>query len=196
MADDALDAEWAAALDEQRTTEENISSGDAQTENSDGMMDEWANAMEESGDIESENNQPQDDMMDVDWAAALEEQQAEEGISTPPEARENTTAIQSKPKSPKGIQILLKIPLEISVSLGETRMFINDLMQLGQGSIIELNKIAGADMDLLVNGKYLGRGEVVVVNEHFGIRINHIASPEERIKSLGQGGRRPLGKSM
>ena len=80
---------------------------------------------------------------------------------------------------------LLSIPVEVSVRLGDTRLVINDLMQLGQGSIIELEKLAGSELDLMINDVVMGRGEVVVVNDRFGLRITEIVSPEARIKGLG-----------
>jgi flagellar motor switch protein FliN/FliY len=94
-----------------------------------------------------------------------------------------------KPREKKekvsSMDILLDIPLEISAELGRTRMIISDLLQLGQGSVIELNKLAGEPLEILVNQKLIARGEVVVVNEKFGIRLTDIISPLERIKQLG-----------
>lgn len=71
------------------------------------------------------------------------------------------------------------------MELGRTKMLINDLLQLGQGSVIELTKLAGEPMEILVNNKLVARGEVVVVNEKFGIRLTDIVSPMERVQSLG-----------
>lgn len=84
----------------------------------------------------------------------------------------------------KDIEFLLDIPLELTVQLGKTKMLIKDLLQLGQGSVIELEKLAGEPMEILVNNKLVARGEVVVVNEKFGIRLTDIISPSERIKQL------------
>ncbi len=86
--------------------------------------------------------------------------------------------------SKRDIRFLLDIPLTINVEIGRTRMLINDLLQLGQGSIVELDKLAGEPMEVLVNNKVIARGEVVVVNEKFGIRLTDIVSPTERIKQL------------
>lgn len=80
---------------------------------------------------------------------------------------------------------VLDIPLEISVELGRTRMLVNDLLQLSQGSIVELTKLAGDPMEIFVNGKLFARGEAVVVNEKFGVRLTEIVSPAERVKTLG-----------
>lgn len=85
---------------------------------------------------------------------------------------------------PDNISFILDIPLQLSVELGRTRMIINDLLQLGQGSVVELEKLAGEPLDVLVNNRLVARGEVVVVNEKFGIRLTDIISPIERIEKL------------
>jgi flagellar motor switch protein FliN/FliY len=72
----------------------------------------------------------------------------------------------------------------VSVELGRTRMLINELLQLGQGSVIELEKLAGEPMEIYVNNRMIARGEVVVVNEKFGVRLTDIISPAERIRQL------------
>ena len=83
------------------------------------------------------------------------------------------------------IDLILDIPLNISVELGKVKMLVNDLLQLGQGSIIDLSKPAGEPLEIYVNGKLVARGEVVVVDEKYGIRVTDIVSPLERVKSLG-----------
>lgn len=85
----------------------------------------------------------------------------------------------------KDLDFILDIPLEISVELGRTNMLVNDLLQLARGSVIELSKLAEEPMDIYINRKLFARGEVVVVNEKFGIRLTDIVSPAERVKSLG-----------
>jgi flagellar motor switch protein FliN len=87
-------------------------------------------------------------------------------------------------ESTRDLDFILDIPLEVSVELGRTKMLINDLLQLGQGSVIELNKLAGEPLEILVNRKLVARGEVVVVNEKFGVRLTDVISPMERIKQL------------
>jgi flagellar motor switch protein FliN len=82
------------------------------------------------------------------------------------------------------LDFILDIPLEVTVEMGRTKMLINDLLQLGQGSVIELNRLAGEPLDILVNSKLVARGEVVVVGEKFGIRLTDIVSPMERVKRL------------
>lgn len=83
------------------------------------------------------------------------------------------------------INFLLDIPLQVTVELGKTKMAINDLLQLGQGSVIELPKLVGEPLEVLVNNKLVARGEAVMVNEKFGIRLTDIISPMERIEGLG-----------
>lgn len=90
-----------------------------------------------------------------------------------------------KPKTPHNIDMLLDVTLPISIELGRTSMPIQDILNLGPGSVVELSKLAGEPVDLLVNNKMIARGEVVVVDENFGIRVTSMVSQEERIKSLG-----------
>lgn len=124
---------------------------------------------------------------DFDWEKSLEETKPQ--VADVPEVEPVSRSTASAPKETteklSNIEILLDIPLEISAELGRTRMIINDLLQLGQGSVIELNKLAGEPLEILVNQKLIARGEVVVVNEKFGIRLTDIISPLERIKQLG-----------
>ncbi len=87
-------------------------------------------------------------------------------------------------ESSRRLDMLLDVPLEVNVELGRTRMTIQDLLQLGPGSVIELDKVAGEALDILVNGRLVARGEAVVVNDKFGIRITDIVSPQERIQRL------------
>ncbi|MEZ0328020.1 MAG: flagellar motor switch protein FliN [Dissulfuribacterales bacterium] len=82
------------------------------------------------------------------------------------------------------LDFILDIPLDIAVELGRTKMQIRDLLQLGQGSIVTLNKLAGEPAEIYINQKLIGRGEVVVINEKFGIRLNEIISPADRVKNL------------
>jgi flagellar motor switch protein FliN/FliY len=82
------------------------------------------------------------------------------------------------------LDLILDIPLTVSVELGRSKMLINDLLQLGQGSVIELTKLVGEPLEVLVNNKLVARGEVVVVNDKFGVRLTEIVSPMERVQSL------------
>ena len=90
----------------------------------------------------------------------------------------------SHTNAPPNMDFLLDIPLEISVELGRTKMLINELLKLGQGSVIELSKLAGETLEILANQKLVARGEVVVVNEKYGVRLTEIMSPIERIERL------------
>lgn len=84
----------------------------------------------------------------------------------------------------QNLDFILDIPLKVTVELGRTTLPIKDLLQLGQGSVLELDKLAGEPLEILVNGKLVAKGEVVVVNEKFGIRLTDIISPIERIETL------------
>jgi flagellar motor switch protein FliN/FliY len=87
-------------------------------------------------------------------------------------------------RSSLDMNFILDIPLTLNVELGRSRMLISELLQLGQGSVIELTKLAGEPMDIYVNQRLIARGEVVVVNEKFGIRLTDIVSPAERVNKL------------
>ena len=84
----------------------------------------------------------------------------------------------------RNLDLILDIPLRVTVELGRTKMVVSDLLNLGQGSVIELNKLAGEPMEVLVNDKLVARGEAVVVNEKFGIRLTDIISPADRVEQL------------
>lgn len=88
------------------------------------------------------------------------------------------------PAPPKNIDFILDIPMQVTVQVGSTKMVIRELLQLGQGSVIELEKLAGEPMEVLVNNKLVARGEVVVVNEKFGVRLTDVISAAERVQQL------------
>ncbi len=100
-------------------------------------------------------------------------------------AAQTGTAVQdeSSPQDPN-LDRILDIPLVLSAQLGNTRMLIKDLLQLGPGSIVELDKLAGEPLEVLVNERLVARGEVVMVNEKFGIRLTDVISPTERVNKL------------
>lgn len=87
--------------------------------------------------------------------------------------------------TPRNLDLILDIPVTLAVELGRTKMVIEEILQLGQGSVLELDKLAGEPLDILVQGRPIGKGEVVVVNEKLGIRLTDIISPAERIQKLG-----------
>lgn len=102
--------------------------------------------------------------------------------------KEGKTGPETNPAPSKefsNLEFILDIPLEVTVELGRAKMLISELLHLGQGSVIELTKLAGEPMEILVNQKLIARGEVVVVNEKFGVRLTDIISPAERVKQLG-----------
>ena len=86
--------------------------------------------------------------------------------------------------SQKNLKLILDIPLRVSVELGRTKMPVSELLNLGQGSVIELNKLAGEPMEVLINDKLIARGEAVVINEKFGVRLTDIISTKERVEQL------------
>lgn len=85
----------------------------------------------------------------------------------------------------RGLDLLLDIPLEVSVEVGRSRILVRDLLQLQEGSLVELDKLAGEPLDLYVNSRLIARGEAVVVNDKFGLRLTDVVSPSERIENLG-----------
>jgi len=140
------------------------------------------------GDQEKKDKDLDQDKLAEDWAAALESgEEIEEGKPFDKGAKKvNFTELEeTRHTGPaKELDFILDIPLEVTVEMGRTRMLINDLLQIGQGSVIELNRMAGEPLDILINNKLIARGEVVVVSEKFGIRITDIVSPLERVKRL------------
>ena len=118
-----------------------------------------------------ENFEELEDLDDID-AAGEEDGELEDAGETAP------------PGETKSLDLILDIPLTVTVELGRSKMLINDLLQLGQGSVIELAKLVGEPLEVLVNQKLVARGEVVVVNEKFGVRLTDIVSPMERVQSL------------
>jgi flagellar motor switch protein FliN/FliY len=98
-----------------------------------------------------------------------------------PEFQEQVRTTQA---TTKDINFILDIPLEVTVVIGRTKILVQELLQLGQGSVVALEKLAGEPMEVFVNDRLIGRGEVVVVNERFGIRLTDIISPAERVKQL------------
>lgn len=98
--------------------------------------------------------------------------------------REEPAAPPKTHEPPLSLDYLLDVPLTISVRVGESRMLIKDLLQLGQGSVVELDKLAGEPMEVLINDQLVARGDVVLVNDKYGIRLTDIVSPIDRVKKL------------
>ncbi len=138
--------------------------------------DDWAAAMAEQG-VDEDTDAEADD-----WAAAMAEQdEIEEDVEA--------VAFENFDESGPGalsqdLDTILDIPVSISMEVGRTAITIRNLLQLNQGSVIELDRLAGEPLDVLVNGTLIAHGEVVVVNEKFGIRMTDVISPQERIKRL------------
>ena len=137
----------------------------------------------------SEDDVDQDAMAD-EWAAAMEEQAEVDG--PPSTDDEPEVAAMDELNEPsddcfKGdvkLDVILDIPVTIAMEIGRSKISIRNLLQLNQGSVVELDRLAGEPMDVLVNGTLVAHGEVVVVNEKFGIRLTDVISPAERIKNL------------
>src|SRR5690554_4490382 len=117
-----------------------------------------------------------------DWAAAMQEQADAEAAVSTVELDEFDAGAKNGP-SPE-LELILDIPVSISMEVGRTSITIRNLLQLNQGSVIELDRLAGEPLDVLVNGTLIAHGEVVMVNEKFGIRLTDVVSPSERIKKL------------
>ena len=101
---------------------------------------------------------------------------------SPPSSSEGTDA---DVKREDNLDLLLDIPLEITIELGRTKMLINDLLKLGQGAVIELSKEAGETLEILANNRLIAKGDVVEVNKKYGVRLTEVISPVERLEKLG-----------
>ncbi len=113
--------------------------------------------------------------------------EVEAGLEQVAGAAEDVSQTASKiaGKKSQTLDFLLDVTLQVSVEVGRARMTIQDLLQLGQGSVMELEKLAGEPLDIYVNGRAVARGEAVIVNEKFGVRLTDIISPDERVEGLG-----------
>jgi len=141
------------------------------------------------------DNQDDDQSMDDPWGAAIAEQaQAEAEALQAQQAQQAASAAvfkdfsgtPSKNETHNDIDFILDIPVQLTVELGRTKIAIKNLLQLAQGSVVELDGMAGEPMDVLVNGCLIAQGEVVVVNDKFGIRLTDIITPSERIRKLNK----------
>jgi len=127
--------------------------------------DDWAEAMAEQAEVETAADAVEEDN------PAAEFDNLEDTSAGPVDREAN-------------MDVILDIPVTISMEIGRTRISIRNLLQLNQGSVVELDRLAGEPMDVLVNGTLVAHGEVVVVNEKFGIRLTDVISPAERVKKL------------
>jgi flagellar motor switch protein FliN/FliY len=121
---------------------------------------------------------------DLSWDDVQEELKATSKTDISVASFDEISRTEKKGQTALDIDFILDIPLTLTVELGRSRMLISDLLQLGQGSVVELSKIAGEPMEVYVNQRLIARGEVVVVNEKFGVRLTDIISPAERINKL------------
>ncbi|GIZ52678.1 flagellar motor switch protein FliN [Noviherbaspirillum aridicola] len=125
-----------------------------------------------------------------DWGAAIAEQaQAEAAAAAkqaPADVFQEFSGAGIKTGTHNDIDFILDIPVQLTVELGRTKIAIKNLLQLAQGSVVELDGLAGEPMDVLVNGCLIAQGEVVVVNDKFGIRLTDIITPSERIRKLNK----------
>ena len=133
------------------------------------------------------------DAMADEWAAALAESKPETASEVHP-AADHVSPASFQNFSPttttsagNDISMILDIPVQLTVELGRTRIPIKHILQLAQGSVVELEALAGEPMDVLVNGYLIAQGEVVVVNDKFGIRLTDIVTPSERMRRLSKG---------
>ncbi|MFV2059321.1 MAG: flagellar motor switch protein FliN [Gammaproteobacteria bacterium] len=133
---------------------------ESETPDESDVMDEWADALNEAGDTQSS------DSGDVEKAELQN-------------LKDNSTG-----SNDVSMEVLLDIPVTISMEIGRTKINIRNLLQLNQGSVVELDRLAGEPLDVIVNGTLIAHGEVVVVNEKFGIRLTDVISPAERVKKL------------
>ncbi|MFJ2465851.1 MULTISPECIES: flagellar motor switch protein FliN [unclassified Pseudomonas] len=138
------------------------------------LADEWAAALEETGDGQADI----DALLAADAGASSSDRLTMEEFGSVPKNNDPVTL------DGPNLDVILDIPVSISMEVGSTDINIRNLLQLNQGSVIELDRLAGEPLDVLVNGTLIAHGEVVVVNEKFGIRLTDVISPSERIKKL------------
>lgn len=127
--------------------------------------------------------------MDDDWAAAMAEQAQAEAAASPAQPAQifpSFTDATGKASMMNELDMILDIPVQISVELGRAKITIKNLLQLAHGSLVELDAMAGEPMSVFVNGTLIAQGEVVVVNDKFGIRLTDIITPSERMRKLGR----------
>lgn len=146
-------------------------SEDGENTDQDAMADDWAAAMAEQGD---KSGQDDTDAVSAETSANVQPAPMDELAATP------SASVNGAPD----LDVIMDIPVSISMEVGNTEISIRNLLQLNQGSVIELDRLAGEPLDVLVNGTLIAHGEVVVVNEKFGIRMTDVISPSERIKKL------------
>lgn len=133
----------------------------------------------------SDEQKGADEALADEWTAALEEQGPDGGGAEAAEFEQLQADGAAEFGGDVKMDAILDVPVTIAMEIGRSRINIRNLLQLNQGSVVELDRLAGEPMDVLVNGTLIAQGEVVVVNEKFGIRLTDIVSPADRIKKLG-----------
>jgi flagellar motor switch protein FliN/FliY len=134
-----------------------------------------------------ENGEATEQVADDDWAAALAEQEhAAPAPSAPAAIFQPLSSELPQATGGRDIDMILDIPVQLTVELGRTKLPIKSLLQLAQGSVVELDGMAGEPMNVFVNGCLIAQGEVVVVNDRFGIRLTDVITPSERIRKLNR----------
>lgn len=178
------DDDWASAMSEQQDNEPAADD------------DPWAEAMAEQAAAEQGAGSGDDDP----WAEALAEQEAFESsadeapaAAAPPAAPQSAGERVFRPLdrgkevgAPRDLEMIMDIPVKLTVELGRTKLTIKQLLELTQGSVVELDGLAGEPMDILINGYLIAQGEVVVVDDKYGIRITEIITPSERVQKLNR----------
>ncbi len=149
--------------------------------------DDWAAAMNEQSEAETTTTEAPTEGGDADWGAAMEEQATQEvaaaGVEQAP--MQNLEAeVGGICMGDASLDVILDIPVNISMEIGASKISIRNLLKLNQGSVVELDRLAGEPLDVLVNGTLIAHGEVVVVNEKYGIRLTDVISAAERIQKL------------
>jgi flagellar motor switch protein FliN/FliY len=161
----------------------------SEDENQEETGDDWAAAMQEQSDSESAAESGVEVEAEADWGDALQEQNDAENLESAQfkELEQNAEHSVKTDVSAEDLKldVILDVPVNISMEIGRTQINIRNLLQLNQGSVIELDRFAGEPMDVLVNGTLIAHGEVVVVNDKFGIRLTDVVSPTDRVKKLG-----------
>lgn len=189
--------EWADALNEQGASEQTDAPATPDTEpEATGAEDAWGDALAEQSESESASAEDA-------WGDALAEQTESETTDEPAADTSDSVVNKDEPRAEssnifkpledgtgsggsRDLDMIMEIPVTLSVELGQTRLTIRELLDLSQGSIIELDGLAGEPMDIQINGYLIAQGEVVVVDDRYGIRITDIITPSERIHKLNR----------
>ncbi|HLS42867.1 MAG TPA: flagellar motor switch protein FliN [Paenalcaligenes sp.] len=167
---DQLDTDWEAAMAEQLAGSQSSSQTGTQADGlSQGLDDDWAAALAEQTAASTSSHNEQENTTET---------------TVTPAAFQPISGKVESPDSDGDIHMIMDIPVQLTVELGRTRLTIKNILQLGQGSVVELDGLAGEPLDIFVNGYLIAQGEVVVVDEKYGIRVTDIITPSDRIQRL------------